>query len=446
MDAVRFQARFLVVSPSRILHPGQLVVRHGRIVEVTDSISSRADIDFGDAAIMPGLINAHTHLEFSSLEQPLPAGDSFPQWISQVVQFRRARQTAAVPVEGGFERLMATTIQRGLQESFLSGAAVVGDIVTQPWQMNWLPSVDDFCEAVSKTTSLRGACKHGLSKSRWAAHVRPNAFPRVFAFPELIGLQLQRAQESIEWANAHHKMKRAEILIALGLSPHASYSTYLPCVQAELARSGAPRRLLAMHLAESQDELEWLATGTGAFRDAFIKLGVPVEQPATSIDQCIELLSQRPSLLVHGNYLSLQQIERVGAARSLTVVYCPRTHAHFGHAPYPLRALREAGARVVFATDSRASNPDLSLWDELVTVRQNSDFLSDAELLNSVTLAAAEALGIEKDWGSLEPGKLASAVVMPTRQDWTNEDLLSRLTQLTTAQLQMLPLSGLIEF
>ena len=92
MEAIRFQSKFCLVSPTQILHPAQLVVRHGRIAEVVEGSPHRPDVDLGETLLMPGLVNSHTHLEFSELQQPFPSGESFPAWISQVVRYRAEQQ------------------------------------------------------------------------------------------------------------------------------------------------------------------------------------------------------------------------------------------------------------------------------------------------------------------------------------------------------------------
>ncbi len=98
-----------------------------------------------------------------------------------------------------------------------------------------------------------------------------------------------------------------------------------------------------MHIAESLEEREWLEKGTGPFQAVFEKLGVPSNAPRASIMETIEwLASFQRAMLIHGNYLTLNEIERV-AESEISVVFCPRTHLHFGHSTYPLTAMTKAG-------------------------------------------------------------------------------------------------------
>ena len=184
-------------------------------------------------------------------------------------------------------------------------------------------------------------------------HLQPLSYPRVLPFTELIGLSAQRCAEIGRWSQAARAGFRSELQIDAGVSPHAPYSVHFPTITATLQQLPKSTRV-AMHVAESRDELQWLEQGEGAFRQAFERLGLAVEASPPSIDQCVELLSRyQQALLIHGNYLNPAQMERIAAAASIAVVYCPRTHEHFGHAPYPFEALHAAGVPVVLGTDSR---------------------------------------------------------------------------------------------
>ena len=119
------------------------------------------------------------------------------------------------------------------------------------------------------------------------------------------------------------------------------------------------------------------------------------------------------SLVVHGNYLARDEMALVTEHRDrMSVVYCPRTHAFFNHTPYPLQAMLDAGARVAIGTDSRASNPDLSLLEELRQLRRAHPEVSPEQILELGTLAGAVALGLGPSVGSLTPGKLANLVAI----------------------------------
>ncbi len=445
MDAIRIQSKFLVVSPTRILHPAQIVVRQGRVVELTQHTNQTPDIDLGETALIPGLVNPHTHLEFSSLRVPFSTGENFPSWIARVIAYRQSvAETTAGTATNSQPGTLTKGVHAGLRECFLSGTTLVGDIVTPPWKPSCLPSAQGFGAAVTEQPNDFEMVPPALNRSAWWEHFGPLSYPRVVAFAELLGLGAERFESSWRWASAMTEHDNSELLQFHALSPHAPYSVHFPTLE-RIASELSPTKLLAMHVAESPAELEWLNAGTGPFHAMYERLGIAVEcpppTPPPSIDQCIELLSRRErALLIHGNYLTPAQIESVAAAPGITVVYCPRTHAHFDHARYPLEEMLSAGLQVVLGTDSRASNPDLSLWDEVVHVRQQFPEIAPSKLFDWVTLGAARALGLEHDFGSLEPGRLAHACAIPAHANWNVRNLLEELGLHTTSELGMHPL------
>jgi cytosine/adenosine deaminase-related metal-dependent hydrolase len=178
---------------------------------------------------------------------------------------------------------------------------------------------------------------------------------------------------------------------------------------ARLARSAhAP---LAVHLAETQAELDLLHHRRGPFVPFLEELGAwAPDGLADSPRRVMQLCDQRvPKLFVHGNYLA----PSARVPRRSTVVYCPRTHAFFGHPPHPFRDLLARGVRVALGTDSLASNPDLDLLAEARFLHRLHPDLPGELLLRLATLAGAEALGWDDEAGSLAPGKSADLVVVP---------------------------------
>src|SRR5207248_2522199 len=226
-------------------------------------------------------------------------------------------------------------------------------------------------------------------------------------FHELIGLTPERAaaaaQAGRDWLNS----RAATDTCRPGLSPHAPYSVR-DSLFAAAAACGVPA---AVHLAESLAERELLEHRRGPFVDFLTGLGVyDPSGPVGSPEQVPPLLARAmPLLLVHGNDLRTDPALPQGAS----VVYCPRTHAAFGHAPYPLHRFRAAGVRVALGTDSLASNPDLDLLAEARLVRRLFPDVPAADVLRMATRNGAEALGWGDVTGSLEAGKSADLVVVP---------------------------------
>jgi cytosine/adenosine deaminase-related metal-dependent hydrolase len=157
--------------------------------------------------------------------------------------------------------------------------------------------------------------------------------------------------------------------------------------------------------------VELLASHEGPFVQFLTDLGVWAPGGlAFSFGQVVQSSSNaRRLLLIHCNYLSTD----LHLPPTATVVYCPRTHAAFGHPPHPFRDFLARGVRVALGTDSLASNPDLDLLGEARFLHQRYPDVPGATVLRMATLSGAEALGWADETGSLEAGKSADLAVVP---------------------------------
>jgi cytosine/adenosine deaminase-related metal-dependent hydrolase len=349
---------------------GVVTVRDGKVVSLSTTNAAPKMIDLGESAILPGLINAHTHLEFSDLAAPLGhAGMPIADWIRQVIQYRRARLDGPAP-----------SIGVGLQESIASGVALIGEIATEGW--------------------------------------RPPDFPiALTAFLESIGLTPERGAARLE-ASQEFLTSPESGRLNRGLSPHAPYTVHPQlCEQLiELAQKhDAP---VAMHLAESPEEMELLRSGRGGLVDLLAELGAwradAIPLGARPLDY-LQMLADAPrALVVHGNFLANDELDFLAAHRErMSLVYCPRTHHYFGHAPYhSLSDLLRRGVRVALGTDSRASNPDLSIFAELQFVAAQQREMHGAELLQLITTSAAAALGASAAHGAIAAGRTADLCIV----------------------------------
>ena len=344
-------------------------------VEVVDGVISGLGtgkppgvaIELGDCALLPALVNAHTHLEFSDLPQPLGSpGMRFPDWIAAVVSARRA---LAPDLATDAKRV---AIELGLQESWRNGVGTVGEIASAPTSAN----------------SYRGPVE-------------------VTMFHELLGMAPERIEASWQlWRTLSAETNSIE----LGLSPHAPYTVSLATVREAAERSARDKIPLAMHLAESSEEVEFVTQQTGPFRSLLERFGVWREDAWSGIagfDPFLtELQKGHRVQVVHGNYLSESQLHLLAARRDrMTLVHCPRTHAYFRHESHPVELAWRLGVRIALGTDSRASNPDLNLWSEARQARAVSPAIPDDCWLRAMTLDAAYSLGREDRAGSLAVGQ-----------------------------------------
>lgn len=377
----RLRARYVFPVSSEPIPDGMVTIHGEQIVSVGRSSDCSEVEDLGNAAILPGLVNAHTHLEFSALESPLgEPGIGIADWIQQVIQWRRGQTEES-----------SRAVEIGLHASVRNGTTTLGDIA-QP---------------------------------DWPAEVFEQASLRATLFQELIAPTADRVPEAIRRAHAHVQRSGDSRWLA-GLSPHAPYTVRCELLDETVSLSAAHGISLAFHLAESREELELLQCGTGRLAD-FLRELETWDAGVTAVgsrpmDYLRRLAGADRVLVIHGNYLEDDEIAFLANHRKhMAVVYCPRTHEHFRHSDYPLSKMLAAGVSLCLGTDSRASSPDLSLLAEMRAVRRKHPDVDPRVVLELGTLAGARALGLDREAGSLEAGKLADLTVVAL-PDWDAAD------------------------
>jgi cytosine/adenosine deaminase-related metal-dependent hydrolase len=383
--AISLQARVVFPVAAPPIEHGVVTIDRDRITAVGTKAVGGQIQDLGHVALMPAWVNAHTHLEFSDLSEPLgwPAVP-LVDWIRFVISHRAAR--ASPP---------ASAIASGLQESIAAGVAIVGEIATEA------RNGEAAKQSQPEPYSLLPA-------------------PRSLLFQEVIGFSRARAASALLVAEQRlDAVQRApDDRIRFGLSPHAPYTVSPKLLQQVVLLAQRRHLPVAMHLAESVEELQLLAEGSGPFRELLEERSMwdaaAVSRGSRPLDYLRTLADAPRAVVIHGNYLNALEREFLAQhADHMSLVYCPRTHAYFHHAPYPLSEAIEVGVRVALGTDSRASNPDLDMLAELRHVAREHPQLSPVAILQMGTLAGAEALGWEKEVGSLTPGKSADLVAVP---------------------------------
>ncbi len=371
---LRLTARFVFTADGAPQREAVVSIADGRIESIGKRRANEPTIDLGNAAILPGLVNAHTHLEFSDLRSPLaPGATTFADWLREVIAYRRSRTDA--------ERRAA--VISGLAEFRRHGTTCVGEIATAGWPL------DDFSDPATKCDTT--------------------------VFHEFIGLRTERAEEAYQRARQHVALAATDDM-HLGLSPHAPYSVQPAFVKRLASLSAVGSLPLAMHLAETFEELELLRSGGGPLRELLVQLDAwqpdVLPRGRSPLDYLRLLSTAHRALVVHGNYLSDEEIAFIADRRHrMSIIYCPRTHAYFGHLRYPLAKMLESGAVVALGTDSRASNPDLSLFAEMqhVAVRHS---VPPEQIIEMATINGAHALGRDAELGSLAIGKQADFAVV----------------------------------
>jgi cytosine/adenosine deaminase-related metal-dependent hydrolase len=373
-------------SREPLIRNGGILVRNGVIVAVGEAASLSQDDpnaiveDCGDSILMPGLINAHTHLELSDCECGAPTVGGFGAWLLNLVKRSMASPAALEPV-------IQKAVVQGVTACLRFGVTSVGDITRHP--------------AITRPSLRRGP-------------LRVTSYGEIQALGTRRNLLESRLRAALDDSGASDRLR-------IGVSPHAPYTVeaegYRRCLEIAKER-GVP---LATHLAESKEEAIFLSDHTGSFRELWDAIGAWDNQVPTfaggpiRFAESIGLLAFS-TLLAHVNYCDDAEMALL-ARGSASVVYCPRTHAYFGHSPHRWREMLAAGVNVAIGTDSCASSPNLNLVDDLRLARQQAPDFPVQSLWQLVTTRGAAAIGAADRAGKLSAGKVADVVAFTARSD-----------------------------
>jgi cytosine/adenosine deaminase-related metal-dependent hydrolase len=365
------------------IRQGWVAVEDGRIVDTggrherPDAPPAGEHVDLGEAAIMPALANAHTHLELSWLRgRTRPAG-SFLGWVSAML-----RERLQSP-DGRDEAYVRASMALALDEMKASGTGLVGDV------SNSLAHLD-----VLDASGLEG-----------------------IVFHEVIRFRAADAERVVEESRRKIGEARAGGRWRLALAPHAPYSV-APTVFRALAaaRPGLPEPRMSVHIAESPEEVEFIGRGGGGWPDLLKRLGAwdpdwraPGCGPVEYLDR-LGFWDGR-TLAVHAVQASDADLA-ILSERGVTLVTCPRSNAWVGAGAPPVDAFYRSGARVAVGTDSLTSVEDLNLFSELAALRRIAPGVKAAHLLRSATLSGAEALGFGATHGAIARGRTAALIAV----------------------------------
>jgi cytosine/adenosine deaminase-related metal-dependent hydrolase len=329
--------------------------------------SAAQTLEFPDAVLVPGLVNCHTHLELTHLGRRIPERE-FPRWIRRIRELKDASS----------EEEFTSSAEAGIRDCWSRGVTCVAD------------------------TGSTGAVLKALTRLGG----------RGIAYHEVFGPDPSRAGEYFsEFERQFARLRQratGNAFVILGVSPHAPYTVSEPLYRLVRDLARRERLPMAVHLAESPEEIELVRDGTGPFADALRARGIEVKARGGSPVQYLLKLG----VLASGNCLCIHCVQvddedvRLLSEAGVAVAHCPRSNAAHRHGRAPLAAFRAAGIPVGFGTDSVVSVPDLDLWAEAETTG-----LSGEEALRMLTIDGARALGWEREIGSLEVGKSADLAV-----------------------------------
>ena len=367
---------------------GGAVAIDGSVISAVGELESMRkefpDADFedhGDAAILPGFVNCHSHLELTAMRGALDSvEDDFRAWLLKVQELRSSMSDEDI-------RNAATD---GAREGAAAGVTCFADIGRMGFAgLNAL-----------KTVGLRGIV---CQETEFSPDNRT------------------ADDDFLKLAGKYEKLREEETdLVKMGISPHATYTVSSRLFELIAEYAIINRVPLSIHAAEAAEEISLLTTGKGFFNEVYEKFDLEWNSPHCSPVEYLErlgVLSARP-LLAHCIHVSESDLDRI-ASNGAAIAHCPKSNAKFGHGVAPFEAILDAGIAVGIGSDSVASNNVCDLLEEsrnAALFARNRDnrhrTITASEALEATTLGGARAMGLDHLIGSLEPGKQADIAVV----------------------------------
>jgi aminodeoxyfutalosine deaminase len=315
-------------------------------------------VDLGDSILMPGLVNAHCHLDYTEMQGKLANDKGFIEWIREINQLKRQWN------ESDYVR----SITRGLEDSLQRGTTTMA---------NWICS----------SAAIDGV----------------EACPmRVWWFLEQIAFRAP-ITSCESWEGWPEQLRKKTDLWKAGLAPHAPYTCPAKEVSKASRWSEEHRLPWSIHVAETDEEFKMFQNADGTMYSAFKDWGRDMEDcggvtPLGLIGEVLKA-NRSPALLVHGNYLEASDLELLAkVSENASIVHCPRSHAYFRREIFPFQDLISRKVNVCLGTDSLASNEDLSMFREMAQFARKHPEVNARSILTMATINGAQALGVLKDW------------------------------------------------
>jgi cytosine/adenosine deaminase-related metal-dependent hydrolase len=382
------RARTVVTMNGAPIENGAVAVSGNRVVDVGrfDDIKARDagnTVDLGEQALLPGLINAHCHLDYSCLRGKIPPQRSFTDWIRAI----NAEKSELSPKD------YVASINDGFEEAKRFGTTAIANLTTFP-------------ELISQVQPPIRTC--------W--------------FAELIDIRApERANELVD--SAIEELKQTS---CWGLAPHALFTASKDLFRRCEEIAQREHILLTTHLAESREEMEMFRDASGPLYEFIKSIGRSMNDCGneTPLGLFLDLIGRggspngprtievnRPYLswiVAHLNELTESDFNLLERSNSkFHVVHCPRSHNYFDHRPFAFDRLRSFGFNICLGTDSLASNETLSLFDEMRAFQKNFPRVSPEEIFQMVTVNPARALRYENVLGQIRPGFGADLIAVP---------------------------------
>jgi 5-methylthioadenosine/S-adenosylhomocysteine deaminase len=386
-----YSARWVLPITSALIEDGAVAIEGERIIAVGSRSRVASEFpkaeahDFGEAAILPGFVNAHSHLELTAMRGYLEREENdFAAWLKKLTIARLERMT---PDD------LYVSAMWGAIEAARAGVTCLGDA------------------SDAASSSLRALSNAGLRGIVYQEAFGPD--------PKLAREQFEKLREKITLLRSYESA-----LARLGVSPHAPYTVSAQQLELIAEFAVSEKMPLMMHAAESKAESEFMLSGRGAFAEGLARRGIEWRAPGISTIKYLAslgVLRTRP-LLAHCIRVDEADIETL-KERDARVAHCPKSNAKLGHGRAPLIDFLESQLKVGLGSDSVASNNTCDMLEEarfavLMSRAASSkrgsanELMSAEDALTLATIGGARALGLEAQIGSLEDGKQADITIV----------------------------------
>lgn len=373
------RARAVVPVSSPPIADGAVVVSGNSITAVGPFAEIRAAhsgevMDLGERLLMPGLVNAHCHLDYTMLRRAIQPQRSFTEWIGRINALKRSL---------GPDEYRAA-IARGFAES-------------RRWGTTSIANIESFAELMLDL---------------------PESPLRTWWFLEMIDVRHQVPSEEVSSGMLAFFEKCDPRRGGFGLSPHAPYTASGPLFESVSETATALDMPVTTHVAESREEWEMFRHGRGELYEFMLRVGRWMEDCQRGNTPLRHLFHHTPFgprwILAHMNELDdsdFTLLASIPRADRPSIVHCPGSHRYFRHAPFPLAKLLELRMNICLGTDSLASTFTLSMFDEMRILANREQWLHPADVVAMATLNGARALNLNA--GKIEPGALADLIAFP---------------------------------
>ncbi len=386
MSVTAYKARFIAVSPQKILENRYINIEAGNIIEVSSRILPQTArvINLGDGVIIPALINTHTHLELSAFKNKIPYKYGFKKWVKTLLEKR----------ENTDKKILINAAKVAAIELLHTGCAACAEISTLK-----------LTKQIFAESNLAGV---------WFEEKLKNDLPDNFKIDKTDRIE---AQKNKYYSYAGH-------------APHTTSPFLLARLKKQTQKAALP---FSIHTAESAEETEFITTGKGEWAEFLAERkvdykswGLPAKSPVSHLEN-LNILD-RLAILVHLTFASEQDL-RIIKKYGANVCLCPRSNYNLHNRLPSIETIVKLGINACLGTDSLASVDTLDILDETAFIAEKYPEISAEKLFAMATINGAKALGIEKSYGTIEKGKKASFLYLPVKASNKKAALKAALTK-----------------